>query len=121
MREIKFRGLSEYEWVYGFVIFNKDGSCYIKDTDYNVNNGKIDIIPEKVDPQTVGQFTGLHDKNGKEIYEGDVVDGDGLITDVIYSNKWTEFKLRAANSVGWYEHIEVIGNIHEEQFKHLIK
>ena len=65
MREIRFRGKScvTGEWVYGYYYMTKKG-------------GGHRIIDEKgdcwrVDPKTVGQFTGLKDKEGKEIYEGD--------------------------------------------------
>jgi uncharacterized phage protein (TIGR01671 family) len=64
MREIKFRGKSEVtgEWAYGY--YQKlDGNHYIKVGDY-LNM----IIPE-----SVGEYTGLPDKNGKEIYEGDIL------------------------------------------------
>ena len=74
-REILFKAKSirTDKWCYGGFVKNRDGKCYIKDTDYNVNNGKIDIIPEEVYPETVCQFTGLFDSNNAKIFEGDVL------------------------------------------------
>jgi len=120
MREIKFRGkrVDNGEWVYGFIaitqLYPYDGTkqgAYIWKIPCAENC--IPVIPE-----SVGQYTGLKDKNGKEIYEGDVVDcwGGEYSQGYWQYTKQIIVDLHNYGDMLWLvniENCEVIGNIHE--------
>lgn len=124
-REIKFRAkaVSSGEWVYGNFIHSKRfAGC---GNQYRIHNQETGLESD-IDIETIGQFTGLRDRGGVEIYEGDIVcwrgasgveDGCGavryevscsqLVVDLIDNDDYEFFENVS------YANIALIGNIHE--------
>ena len=75
MRQIKFRGFNRKngKWLYGFYLQNR-GAHFVCPDEFATSKSWDDY---EVAPETVGQFTGLTDEHGNEVYEGDIVRLDG--------------------------------------------
>jgi uncharacterized phage protein (TIGR01671 family) len=134
MREILFRGKCKDtgKWYIGqYINLHKTTYCFKEDyeadkeneihrivfeemTDWGLPNRhlQVDVIPE-----TVGQYTGLTDKNGTKIFEGDIVRDktNGVVYKIFYCNESGMFIRKAVlrSSLGNPLHLEVIGNIHD--------
>ena len=141
MREILFRGKCKDtgKWYEGYYVhLHKTTYCFKEDYDRNPDNDMHQIIFEEmmdwglpnrhfrvdVIPETVGQYTGLTDKNGKKIFEGDIlvfckgathpikVYWDGLGWKFLRNGKNIQDAFEC-NTIDHIRFCEIIGNIHD--------
>ena len=133
MREVLFRGkrIDNGEWVYGYLIAPEfaPNKKYIGHL-FSEDEHDIDVV--EVDPETVGQFTGLYDNNGLKIFEGDIMFLKSELEQRYGIVEFGEYvKKNKQKEVGFFVHwnlsclrtdigywanqanCEVIGNIHD--------
>ena len=120
MREILFRGkrIDNDEWVYGSfcmdAVEQKNGRCGVDGfiRRYDFDKGKMQM--HEVDRETVGQFTGLNDKDGKRIFEGDIIryntfndfDCHSVVKFGEYEQDGSAGEYNPRDCIGWYVEVD---------------
>lgn len=121
MREILFRGKTtlDNEWVIGAGVYKSEGHTWIITDDVTKTESR-GTGSDAINPETVGQFTGLTDKDGKKIFEGDIVlyARDEELGQISYHESEAMFVVEFDTWLTDFDHmygkdLEIIGNIHD--------
>jgi len=124
MREVKYRGLTAGGvWKFGFPDYWDSSICIhvVEDMPPTMQDPCGDLYSEyfEVKPETVGQYTGLKDKNGVEIFEGDKVVNKLRDLKFFYVVIFEDGAFRGKDEwqhgsiITYFDNLEVVGNIHE--------